>query len=223
MDWKACRDVVRRLSVPASSPAIMHACTCGPSHCGNQPMLMPAWLHQQATSCKLTANASGTKCCIHLTCACVWPPSPHQAAALSEFRADWATAVRSYEAAYREIAKAVPSPNIQLQRFFELAAVAELLHLKVRAALPVQHWGVGGQSQAVLGSSRRGVLFNRHTSSRSCIHCSILKHTCCTYLSWEQAFACLLAWHNDRHASRSSCQAAVHMWMCLWQSPCSHV
>ncbi|KAK9789561.1 hypothetical protein WJX73_006387 [Symbiochloris irregularis] len=55
-----------------------------------------------------------------------------KAAALSEFRGDWSTAVRSYEAAYREIAKAAHAPgSAGLQRFFEIAAVAELMHLKV--------------------------------------------------------------------------------------------
>ena len=54
-----------------------------------------------------------------------------QAAALSEFRADWATAVRTYEAAYRELSKVAPAPTTPLQRFVELAAVAETLHLKV--------------------------------------------------------------------------------------------
>lgn len=54
-----------------------------------------------------------------------------QAAALSEFRADWATAVRTYETAYRELAKGAPTPATPLQRFAELAAVAEVVHLKV--------------------------------------------------------------------------------------------
>ena len=40
--------------------------------------------------------------------------------------------MRSYEAAYREIAKAAHAPgSAGLQRFFEIAAVAEIMHLKV--------------------------------------------------------------------------------------------
>lgn len=54
-----------------------------------------------------------------------------QTAALSEFRADFTTAVRSYEAAYRELGKLPPTPSTSVQRFVELAAVAEVIHLKV--------------------------------------------------------------------------------------------
>ncbi len=54
-----------------------------------------------------------------------------QAAALAEFRADWATAVRTYQAAYAELLRVDQAGPLPLQRWTELAAVAELVHLKV--------------------------------------------------------------------------------------------
>ncbi|KAK9904998.1 hypothetical protein WJX75_007420 [Coccomyxa subellipsoidea] len=54
-----------------------------------------------------------------------------KAAALAEFRADWATAVRTYQAAYTELLRVDPAGPLPLQRWAELSAVAELVHLKV--------------------------------------------------------------------------------------------
>lgn len=60
-----------------------------------------------------------------------------QAAALAEFRADWATAVRTYQAAYTELLRVDPAGPLPLQRWAELSAVAELVHLKVRVLCPL--------------------------------------------------------------------------------------
>lgn len=54
-----------------------------------------------------------------------------QAAALAEFRADWATAVKTYIIAYGELGRIIPGGSLPLQRWAELTAVAELIHLKV--------------------------------------------------------------------------------------------
>ena len=56
-----------------------------------------------------------------------------QAAALAEFRADWATAVKTYQTAYAELCRAPRAGVAPLQRWAELCAVAELVHLKARA------------------------------------------------------------------------------------------
>ena len=56
-----------------------------------------------------------------------------QAAALAEFRADWATAVKTYLTAYAELCRAPRAGVAPLQRWAELCAVAELVHLKARA------------------------------------------------------------------------------------------
>ena len=55
-----------------------------------------------------------------------------QAAALAEFRADWATAVKTYQSAYAEIARITIGSEFLIQRAFEIAAVAEQVHIKVR-------------------------------------------------------------------------------------------
>ncbi|KAK9839808.1 hypothetical protein WJX81_003235 [Elliptochloris bilobata] len=54
-----------------------------------------------------------------------------KAAALAEFRADWATAVKTYQTAYAELCRAPRAGIAPLQRWAELCAVAELVHLKV--------------------------------------------------------------------------------------------
>ena len=54
-----------------------------------------------------------------------------QAAALAEFRADWATAVKTYQNAYSEVARVGLGPPLPLQRAFEVAAVSEQVHVKV--------------------------------------------------------------------------------------------
>ncbi|KAK9807487.1 hypothetical protein WJX72_000478 [[Myrmecia] bisecta] len=63
-----------------------------------------------------------------------------KAAALAEFRADWATAVKTYQTAYAEVQKlpygGVPLP---LQRWYEVTAVAEQVHVKVVTLLLHQH------------------------------------------------------------------------------------
>lgn len=56
-----------------------------------------------------------------------------QAAALAEFRADWATAARMYATAYAELLKCGVDGAHPLQRHFEIAACAELFHVKVKA------------------------------------------------------------------------------------------
>lgn len=60
-----------------------------------------------------------------------------QAAALAEFRADWATAVKTYQTAYAELARAPRGGAAPLQRWAELCAVAELVHLKARPRVSV--------------------------------------------------------------------------------------
>ncbi|BDA49831.1 probable trafficking protein particle complex subunit 11 at N-terminal half [Coccomyxa sp. Obi] len=52
-------------------------------------------------------------------------------AALAEFRADWASAVKTYQSAYAELGRVDPTGPLPLQRWTELTAVAELIHLKV--------------------------------------------------------------------------------------------
>ena len=52
-------------------------------------------------------------------------------AALAEFRADWATAVKTYQAAYLELLRIPPVGQLPLQRWTELTSVAEVMHLKV--------------------------------------------------------------------------------------------
>lgn len=54
-----------------------------------------------------------------------------KAAALAEFRADWATATRMYATAYGEVQKVALGTQGPLQRFFEIAACAEEFHVKV--------------------------------------------------------------------------------------------
>lgn len=58
---------------------------------------------------------------------------PFQAAALAEFRADWATAVKTYQTAYSEVSKVGLGPPLAIQRAIEVAAVAEQVHVKVMA------------------------------------------------------------------------------------------
>ena len=50
---------------------------------------------------------------------------------MAEFRADWATAVKTYQSAYAEIARVPFGPEHPMQRAFEVAAVAEQIHIKV--------------------------------------------------------------------------------------------
>ena len=54
-----------------------------------------------------------------------------QAGALAEFRADWATAVKTYQNAYAEITRVSLGPPLPLQRAAEVTAVAEQVHVKV--------------------------------------------------------------------------------------------
>ena len=63
-----------------------------------------------------------------------------QAAALAEFRANmnYETALRTYQTAYQELARIQPPAPSALQRFAELAAVAEQIHLKVPFLVPSQ-------------------------------------------------------------------------------------
>ena len=58
-----------------------------------------------------------------------------QVAALAEFRADWATAVKTYQAAYLELLRINPVGQHPLQRWTELTSVAEIMHLKVSMSL----------------------------------------------------------------------------------------
>ena len=54
-----------------------------------------------------------------------------KAGALAEFRADWATAVKTYQNAYAEITRVSLGPPLPLQRASEVTAVAEQVHVKV--------------------------------------------------------------------------------------------
>ena len=60
-----------------------------------------------------------------------------QVAALAEFRADWATAVKTYQAAYLELLRIPPVGQLPLQRWAELTSVAEVMHLKVTSSQPL--------------------------------------------------------------------------------------
>ena len=57
-----------------------------------------------------------------------------QAAALAEFRGDWAAAVKSYQAAYTELSRVNPAGPLPAQRWAELTAVAELINLKASSS-----------------------------------------------------------------------------------------
>lgn len=59
-----------------------------------------------------------------------------QVAALAEFRADWATAVKTYQAAYLELLRIPQVGQLPLQRWTELTSVAEVMHLKVMSSCP---------------------------------------------------------------------------------------
>lgn len=54
-----------------------------------------------------------------------------QAAALAEFRADWATAVKTYQTAYAEAQQISLKHQLPLQRLHEVLCVAEQIHVKV--------------------------------------------------------------------------------------------
>ncbi len=61
-----------------------------------------------------------------------------QVAALAEFRKDWQTALRSYDAAYRQLQSVPGGGQFPVQRYFETLACAELLHFKVRCGPQLQ-------------------------------------------------------------------------------------
>ena len=54
-----------------------------------------------------------------------------QAAALAEFRADWSTAVKTYQTAYAQVQKVQLGTALPLQHWYELTHVAEEVHIKV--------------------------------------------------------------------------------------------
>ena len=54
-----------------------------------------------------------------------------QAAALAEFRADWSTAVKTYQTAYAQVQKVQVGSALPFQHWYELTQVAEQVHIKV--------------------------------------------------------------------------------------------
>lgn len=54
-----------------------------------------------------------------------------QAGALAEFRADWSTAVKTYQTAYSQVQKVPLGTSLPLQHWHELTSVAEQMHIKV--------------------------------------------------------------------------------------------
>ncbi len=54
-----------------------------------------------------------------------------QAGALAEFRADWSTAVKTYQTAYSQVQKVPLGTSLPLQHWYELTSVAEQMHIKV--------------------------------------------------------------------------------------------
>ncbi len=54
-----------------------------------------------------------------------------QAGALAEFRADWSTAVKTYQTAYSQVQKVPLGTVLPLQHWYELTSVAEQMHIKV--------------------------------------------------------------------------------------------
>lgn len=58
-----------------------------------------------------------------------------QAAALAEFRADWSTAVKTYQTAYAQVQKVQLGSALPLQHWYELTHVAEEVHIKVKPLL----------------------------------------------------------------------------------------
>ena len=69
-----------------------------------------------------------------------------QAGALAEFRADWSTAVKTYQTAYSQVQKIPLGSLLPLQHWSELTSVAEQVHIKVRRVSKVYAlfcWGHG--------------------------------------------------------------------------------
>lgn len=62
-----------------------------------------------------------------------------KAGALAEFRADWSTAVKTYQTAYTQVQKVPLGSSLPLQHWYELTAVAEQVHIKVVTLLLHQH------------------------------------------------------------------------------------
>ena len=81
-------------------------------------------------------TSDGGMCCAvgHLIAATRYDAILTQVAALAEFRKDWQTALRSYEAAYRQLQAVPGGGQLPVQRFFEALACSELLHFKVRTS-----------------------------------------------------------------------------------------
>ena len=50
---------------------------------------------------------------------------------MAEFRADWSTAVKTYQTAYSQVQKVPLGTTLPLQHWFELTSVAEQMHIKV--------------------------------------------------------------------------------------------
>ncbi|KAL3154981.1 hypothetical protein ABBQ38_011508 [Trebouxia sp. C0009 RCD-2024] len=80
-----------------------------------------------------------------------------RAAAYAEFRADWSTAVKTYQTAYAQVQKVQLGSALPLQHWYELTHVAEEVHIKVVTLLLHQH-----RSQEALAHFQQHMATYRH-------------------------------------------------------------
>lgn len=80
-----------------------------------------------------------------------------KAGALAEFRADWSTAVKTYQTAYSQVQKVPLGTTLPLQHWYELTSVAEQMHIKVVTLLLHQH-----RSQEALSHFQQHLAAYRH-------------------------------------------------------------
>ncbi|KAL0042524.1 hypothetical protein WJX79_002345 [Trebouxia sp. C0005] len=80
-----------------------------------------------------------------------------KAGALAEFRADWSTAVKTYQTAYSQVQKVPLGTSLPLQHWHELTSVAEQMHIKVVTLLLHQH-----RSQEALSHFQQHLAAYRH-------------------------------------------------------------
>ena len=116
--------------------------TCG---CAAQARARRIAWHYNVLRPEQASLARQDLCHIHLACAgtcnyicyCVIAMCTMQAGALAEFRADWSTAVKTYQTAYSQVQKVPLGSLLPLQHWSELTSVAEQVHIKVRRVTKV--------------------------------------------------------------------------------------
>ena len=135
------------------------------------PCSSTSWPSNTAKSCaySLIASHVGSAVCFD------W-----QAAALAEFRADWSTAVKTYQTAYGQVQKVQLSNVLPLQHWFELTSVAEEVHIKVGLLLLALHlwWGIEGAGLGRRGRRRGASLLALGKHSSGAVLCNTLVLYC---------------------------------------------